>query len=188
VPDGPGRPSSGARERMLEAALAVLKEDGFAGLTNAKVATRAAENKALISYHFGSKQGLVREVAQTVAAQITSEVLDAIGEAKDIGAIAGRLADGLAAIPRRDPGLARLYFDLAGWSAVEPEVKAIMAEMKEGFQATLSEMLPVADAGAAAIYMMACVEGLILEQLERGETPELERARALFVRSAAALV
>ena len=55
---GPGRPSSGARERLLEAGLEVLKSDGYAGLTIAKVAARAGQNKALISYHFGSKQGL----------------------------------------------------------------------------------------------------------------------------------
>jgi AcrR family transcriptional regulator len=180
---GPGRPSTGARERILGAALDVLKEDGFAGLSNAKVADRAGENKALISYHFGSKAGLVREVAQAVAAEITGELLGAIGDARDMDSIARRLVDGIAAIPRRDPGLARLYFDLAGWSAVEPEIKSIMAEMKDGFQATLRGLLPVEDAAATALLMIACVEGFTLEQLEHGETPELERARDLFVAS-----
>ena len=33
-----GRPSTGARERILEAAIEVLKSDGYAGLTIAKVA------------------------------------------------------------------------------------------------------------------------------------------------------
>ena len=68
---GPGRPSSGARERILEAALDVLKDDGYAGMTTAKVAARSGQNKALISYHFGSKQGLVAEVASGVAQAIT---------------------------------------------------------------------------------------------------------------------
>src|SRR5690606_4356121 len=55
----PGRPSTGARERILAACIDVLKEEGYAGLTVAKVAARAGENKALVAYHFGSKQGLV---------------------------------------------------------------------------------------------------------------------------------
>ena len=31
--------------------------------------------------------------------------------------------------------------------------------------------------------MVACLEGLMLDQLERGETPELKGARAMFVDS-----
>ena len=55
-----GRPSTGARERILEAAIEVLKADGYAGLTIAKVAAAAGESKALVAYHYGSKLGLVR--------------------------------------------------------------------------------------------------------------------------------
>ena len=57
-------PRPGARERILEAGLEVMKADGYAGLTIAKVAARAGESKALIAYHFGSKQGLVAAVAR----------------------------------------------------------------------------------------------------------------------------
>jgi AcrR family transcriptional regulator len=69
---GPGRPSSGARERILAAGLEVLKSDGYAGLTTAKVAARAGQNKALIGYHYGSKQGLVAAVAREVTEEITA--------------------------------------------------------------------------------------------------------------------
>ena len=37
----PGGPSTGARERILAAGLEVLKAEGYAGLTIAKVAARA---------------------------------------------------------------------------------------------------------------------------------------------------
>ena len=46
---GPGRPSTGARERILAAGLEVLKSEGYAGLTMAKVAARSGQNKALIA-------------------------------------------------------------------------------------------------------------------------------------------
>ena len=61
-----------------------------------------------------------------------------------------------------------------------------MAEMKAGYRAVLREQLLDVDRraarratrpSAAAVYMIACLEGLMLEQLERGETPELQRAR-----------
>jgi AcrR family transcriptional regulator len=174
----------------------VLKTDGYAGLTTAKVAARSGQNKALISYHFGSKQGLVAEVARTVSAAITEELLQGIGEPRDVRGLARGVVDGLAAVNARDEGLARLYFDLASQSIVEPEVHAIMAEMKAGYRAVLRQQLArVTDgprssleAAAAAVYMVACLEGLMLEQMERGETPELKRARDMFVRSAPAAI
>jgi AcrR family transcriptional regulator len=168
---GPGRPSTGARERVLEAGLEVLKADGYAGLTTAKVAARSGQNKALIGYHFGSKEGLVAAVVRGVLA-------------------------GLWRVMDRDERLARLYFDLAAVSVVEPEVRAVMREMKASWRKVLRRLLAAAsdgprssaDAEAAAVYVMAGLEGLALERLDRGETAALGRARELFVRSVAAAV
>jgi AcrR family transcriptional regulator len=192
----PGRPSSGARERIRDAAFEVLKADGYTGLTTAKVAARSGQNKALISYHFGSKQGLVAEVAREVSGAITEELLQAIGEPRDVRALARGVTDGVAALNAREKGLARMYFDLAAQAIVEPEVRSIMAEMKAGYRAVLRRELArvgdgprsSADAEATAVYMVACLEGLMLDQVERGETPELARARALFVDSVVAAV
>ncbi len=76
----PGRPSTGARERIRDGALDVLKRDGYAGLTTAKVAAASGQNKALIAYHFGSKQGLVAAVARQVSEVLIAEVLVEVGE------------------------------------------------------------------------------------------------------------
>lgn len=195
-PTGPGRPSSGARERIRDAALDVLKADGYAGLTTAKVAARSGQNKALISYHFGSKQGLVADVTRAVSAAITEELLQGIGHPRDVRGLAHGMVDGVAAVHARDEGLVRLYFDLAAHAIVEPEVRSIIAEMKAGYRAVLREQMarvtdgPMSskEADAAAVFMVACLEGLMLEQMERGETAALRRARAMFVASAAVVV
>jgi len=193
---GPGRPSSGGRDRVLKAALEVLKKDGYAGITTSKVAARSGQNKALIGYHFGSKDGLVAAVAREVSAAITEELLQGIGEPRTVEDVARGVVDGIGRIMARDEGLARLYFDLASQSVVEPEVRAVIAEMKQGYREVLRGLLArakdgprkSADAEAAAVYLIAAVEGLALEQLERGESPALKRARQLFVRSASAAV
>jgi AcrR family transcriptional regulator len=197
VPEGagkarPGRPSTGARERILEGALGVLKADGYAGMTTAKVAARSGENKALIGYHFGSKQGLVAAAAREVSAAMTDELLAGIGSPASIEELARGLVDGLSRITDRDAGLPRLYFDLASQSVADPEVRSIMTEMRHGYRDVLGGLLldlgvKRGEAEAVAVYLIACLEGLALDQLERGDSPALQRAQELFVRSAAPL-
>ncbi|HSI81614.1 MAG TPA: TetR/AcrR family transcriptional regulator [Solirubrobacterales bacterium] len=192
---GPGRPPSGARERILDGALEVLERDGYAGLTTAKVAAASGQNKALIGYHFGSKQGLVAAVAREVADGITREVLRGLGEPAGAGElVAGTLA-GIWRVLDRDEGLARVYFDLASQASVELEVQAIMAEMKAGFRRVLVDLLgglvappPRRRREAIAIFLIAGIEGLALERLDRGETPELRAARRLWIETAARAV
>jgi TetR/AcrR family transcriptional repressor of bet genes len=193
---GPGRPASGARERVLEAGFEVLKEDGYAGLTTAKVAARSGQNKALISYHFGSKQGLVAAVGREVRQSITAEVLGGMGEPDAVEQVVRGLLDGLWRVIDQDPRLPRLYFDLSAVSVVERDVRTVMREMKTGWQDVVAEMLLAtrdgpasrAEADAGVVLVMAGVEGLALERLERGETPQLERACELFVSSASAAI
>jgi AcrR family transcriptional regulator len=190
---GPGRPSTGARRRVLDAGFLVLKRDGYAGLTTAKVAAEAGQNKALISYHFGGKQGLVAEVAGRVSSAITDEVRDAIAGAESIERLAEAALDAVWRLMDRDEGIQRVYFDLTSQSVVDPEIQALMAEMRAGFRWMLHERLSelttaatAAEIEAAAVFIVSGTEGLALERLDRGETPELAGARRLWVRSVAA--
>ena len=195
-PARPGRPSSGARERILDAALEVLKADGYAGLTTAKVAARSGQNKALIGYHFGSKQGLVTAVGRDVTESVTEEILSGLDRTDTVDEIVSGVLAGLRALMDRDERLARLYFDLAAVSVVERDVRSATREMKDSWRSILGGLLRETRDGpaggnageAAVIYVIAGLEGLALERLERGETPALRRAEELFVRSAAAAI
>ena len=57
-----GRPPSGGREAIVEAALAVLREQGIANLTSREVAARAGVSDASVYYHFGDRAGLLQAV------------------------------------------------------------------------------------------------------------------------------
>ena len=188
-----GRPSTGARERILEAAIEVLKSDGYAGLTIAKVAAAAGESKPLVAYHFGSKQGLVEASGRAVAELITAEALDAVDGARTVEAVVRGVSDGVERLLDRDERLARLYFDLAAVSVVDPEVRRTITEVNDGWREILSALLrdaedgpPPAQARTLAVMVNAGTQGLALERIERGPTPELRRARELFIRGAVA--
>ena len=183
---GPGRPSTGARERILDACLEVLKADGYAGLTLAKVAAAAGESKALVSYHFGSKQGVVAAAARELGRIITEEVLEGLDGASTVEQVVGGATAGIWSILERDPRLPRAYFDLNAVSVVEDDVRAVMREIKDQWRGVLAGVLrdaglPPSRVPEATVYVIAALEGFSLEWIERGNTAELRRARDLFV-------
>ena len=191
---GPGRPSTGARERILEGCLEVLKESGYAGLTIAKVAAASGESKPLVSYHFGSKDGLVAAAGRELGQEITREVLDGLEGASTVKEIASGAAGALWALIERDERLPRVYFDLNAVSVVDPGVRDVLREIKSAWRDAVSRLMiqaepPVApeDIGAVTTLLIAGLEGLTLERIERGETAELDRARKLFVQSVCAV-
>ena len=184
----PGRPSTGARERILAAALETLLADGYAGLTTAKVAVRAGENKALITYHFGSKQGLVAEAARSLGEEITAEIVKGLEDARTLEDVVEGAVAGVWRILERDVRLARSYFDLNAVSVVEDGVRTTLREVKDRWREVLGIYLrdagvPARRIPSATVLLMAGLEGLSLEWIERGSTPELEAARRLFERS-----
>jgi AcrR family transcriptional regulator len=188
-----GRPSTGARERILAASIEVLKADGYAGLTLAKVAARAGESKALVAYHFGSKQGLVGAAGRAIAEMITEQVLAAVDGAATVEAVVRGVDAGVERVLDEDERVARLYFDLAAVSVVEPEVRRTIAEVNEQWREVLvrllteaSDGLPPSRARVLTVMVISGMQGMTLERIERGATPERKRARELFIRSAVA--
>jgi AcrR family transcriptional regulator len=192
APARPGRPPTGARERILDACLEVLKADGYAGLTFAKVAARAGENKALISYHFGSKQGLVAAAGRELGEAISDEILGGLAGpgARTVEGVVGGALEGLWELMDSDERLPRVYFDLNAISVVEGGVREVMREIKAAWRGVLSDLLkdagvPPRRAASASVLVIAGLEGLSLERIERGDTPEVRRAGRMFVRAMA---
>ena len=189
-----GRPSTGARERILEGCLEVLKEAGFAGLTIAKVAAASGESKALVSYHFGSKDGLIAAAGRELGEEITREVLDGLEGATTVNEIVSGAAGALWLLIERDERLPRVYFDLNAVSVVDSDIRDVLREIKVAWRDVVSRLLLEADppvakknVGAVTTLMIAGLEGLTLERIERGETAELDHARKLFVESICAV-
>jgi TetR/AcrR family transcriptional regulator len=52
------------KARILEAATAEFAAHGYAGARVSEIAARAGANKQLISYYFGGKEGLYREITE----------------------------------------------------------------------------------------------------------------------------
>jgi AcrR family transcriptional regulator len=66
--------AANTRTAILEAAAALYAEHGFDGTTTADIALRARANKAMIHYHFGTKDGLYREILATGVESLATAV------------------------------------------------------------------------------------------------------------------
>ncbi|HEY3208830.1 MAG TPA: helix-turn-helix domain-containing protein [Actinomycetota bacterium] len=86
--------SSDTRERLMQAAVETLGEEGIAGTTARAIAERGGFNQALIFYHFGSVPNLLIEAfRQTTVAQVARYRAAAteVSSLQDLVAIARRL-------------------------------------------------------------------------------------------------
>jgi AcrR family transcriptional regulator len=70
----PSRPPVGSARKILTAALAEFAEHGLAGARVDRIAARSGINKAMIYYHFGSKENLYDESIKQVMTGITEFV------------------------------------------------------------------------------------------------------------------
>src|SRR3954471_14126300 len=159
----------------------------------ARAAAGGGESKPLVAYHFGSKQGVVGAAGRSIAEMITAEVLDAIDGATTLEDVVRGVDAGVERVLDEDDRVARLYFDLAAVSVVEPEVRRTIAEVNEQWREVLLRLLTEADGGlppararVLTVMVIAGMQGMTLERIERGPTPERRRARELFIRSAVA--
>lgn len=66
------------RGQIVDAAIAVIAEEGFRRATFARIAARAEISPGLISYHFGSKDELFRHVLTVLEERFDAEIAAAL--------------------------------------------------------------------------------------------------------------
>src|SRR3954469_7114261 len=111
---------------MVDAALATLKEEGFAGTTARAVARRGGFNQALVYYHFGGlNELLLAALASSSAARLARyrEAIDGAASVEELVARARELFH-----EDVESGQATVVSELVGASLAEPELAAAMVE------------------------------------------------------------
>ncbi len=155
------------RQRLLEAALDLMSEEGFAALGINAVARRAGADKQLIYRYFGGLDDLMAaagaEVANRMAASLSTETLPA---APSYGALIERLAGALLRHLLQD----RLYrqLRLMEASAPSPASEAFRAArggvLADWLRAQRGALAPPEGVDAAAVnaVIIAAVEGIAI--------------------------
>jgi TetR/AcrR family transcriptional regulator len=134
-----GRPATVSPDRILVAAAMEFAARGYGGARVDRIARRARVNKAMIYYHFGSKQALYRELLRTTFSQVAQRL-------SDVAASGAPAAD---MIDRAIETIAELAREKAFFPAI------MLREVAEGGahldRATLAELAAVPSAFTAMI-------------------------------------
>jgi AcrR family transcriptional regulator len=124
------------RSSILEAGLAVLREEGLAGFTQPKVAARAGLRQGNLTYYFATRADLLAGVARTaIDLQLGAArmLLKSAGSLKDATAAIG------AVIVRHEN--TRVFVALNQAADQEPALQALFTELLEGFVEAITDFL-----------------------------------------------
>jgi TetR/AcrR family transcriptional regulator len=132
--------SQETQNKLLQAATEVFSEMGFAGARVDEIARRAKANKAMIYYHFGSKDKLYQLVLARLltGVQVDLEVARTIPDPR---ARITALYRGLALAFGARPALPQIMLRelLAGGRHMKPETARLLAAIIERVRSTIEE-------------------------------------------------
>jgi AcrR family transcriptional regulator len=141
------RPVRVSPDRILAAAALEFSERGYAGARVDRIARRARVNKAMLYYHFGSKQGLYRTILRQTFGAIARE-LDIIvtGEGAPVEKLAAAIAAMAAFVDTHAFFPSIMLREVAeGGSHLDAETLAALASVPRAFAAIL---MPGIESGA----------------------------------------
>jgi AcrR family transcriptional regulator len=174
-------------QEVIEAAMRCLGRDGYAGTSLQRVADEAGVSKRNVIYYYGCRERLFDEVVRYVGGRLIARVAEAVAGLEEPADIVSRGFDQLWGGLTTDRPLLVAWFGLRTEAITNPALRETAAWMGDGFRRLLSGLIDDAlsrgrtlliDRGALEVLIMAGVQGLVLEYLERGESPELAAAIA----------
>src|SRR6201986_2256261 len=185
------------REQILQAALEVIVERGYADTRIADVAERAGTSPALVIYYFKTRDQLLTE-----AIRYSEDAWYAAGTGRlaAIPTAVGRLTELIAmtCLPETDPAARSewlLWLDLWALSPRNPGVATVRRKFDERWRETISSTLlsgqesgefsSAVDAAEFAVTLSALLDGMAVQiALEDPDVPP-SRAYAVAMRYAA---
>lgn len=178
----PGRPTrpTDSKDRILNAARARFAEHGYARTSLRSIARDADVDHALVSYYFGSKEGLFKAVAEL--ALTPAEVLDAITNrvSKDqLGRVLLEAALTTWDRPDYQDGLAQLIGDALASPTAQ---RALREYLQTEMVSRLAAIVGGADASKHAAALATIIAGLFFTRYVLKVEPVASMSRADVVR------
>lgn len=136
---GGHRSADERRTQLLDAALAVLREEGLKGLTTRAVTTRAGVPHGIFHYAFGSKAALVRALIERELSGATAAWAPAL-DSDDLEAVLRHALRAQLDLVRRDPEHQAAMFELIRAARDDGDVNTVTFERRR-YHAAIAERL-----------------------------------------------
>ncbi|MCC6332791.1 MAG: TetR/AcrR family transcriptional regulator [Myxococcales bacterium] len=157
------------RERILGAADALFGELGFDVTTTRDIAERSGVNKALIHYHFGTKDDLLEALLEGYYAKLGEALTAALGRRKGLAAQVEEVLDAYADFLAEHRSFTRIVQrEVASGRHVERVVQRTLPMFQLGMT-WLDEALTGAPRDFDAVQVLTTVYGMVVTWFTYGE-------------------
>lgn len=169
--------AGGVRERIVNAALAILREKGIQELSQVQVARRAKVRQSHLTYYFPKRHDLLEAVAVRFIDRLAGGLRDVIAKSaeREPGTMLRRLADAIT-----EPAHMRMFTGIIVEADRNPECRVVVVRETLRFQAVLAEALGGEDAFERAGLIVAMLWGLGLYGFVFQEPRVSERVLSLL--------
>jgi len=168
--------------RIFDAAQTILSERGYAELTMAALEQESGANRALVSYYFGSKAGLVAALIDSLFQDPDEAGVEQIRAESRGPERTERFLEWQRGVSA-DDRVNRMLYELLPHALRDPDVRARFAEEYRVYRAVDGDCLAAAprelsdaEAEALAAVSIAVVEGLGIQRALDREGFDHERA------------
>jgi AcrR family transcriptional regulator len=124
-----------ANRRLIRAAIRLIARQGYTGTTLAQVGKEAGYTGGLVSHHFGSKQGLLRELVEQAAGRFYQDQVWPVVEGKSgLDALCATVDTYLRELVQREERMRALYVLMGEALGPVAEINAVFAALNRGFR------------------------------------------------------
>lgn len=185
------------REAILKAAWEALVRDGYENITTRGIAKVAGVNSATLHYYFGTKEALLSEATRFALRDTQDQMRQAMEKAPNARAALTDVFDTIWRLVHERPGILRYDLVVRGFrdETARQEVTTIYAS----YQALTEELIswnvreggrlaPGLTVKSLAHYMLAAVDGVLLQHVVTKDDATARTALDLISRHALALL
>lgn len=169
-------------ETIVLACLRCIARDGYAATSMASIAREAGIDKRLVAYYHGSREHLLDRVVRHVADQLITKLRQAIAGIDDPHEIArigfNRIWESLTT----DRALLVAWLGIKAEAISNPELQEGARYLNDGFRDVIREAWATIESRGfharmsmerMTLMIVASIQGLVMEWLAYGDTPEL---------------
>lgn len=164
----------GTSLRILQAATELIIEVGWQGATTRRIAARAGVNQALVHYHFGSVEQLLRQAVMSAMERDIVELTERLLASESPGEGIRQLSDWLSAFTPTSP-MAVLSAEILARATRDPEIRDWMAQWLAQVRGDIARSIAAGQeegrlradlpADGVAVLTAALIDGLIFHGL-----------------------